>query len=213
MAKPVQARSRATEEKILAALERLLEDKRFEDVAVTELAAEAGVSVGGVYARFGSKDALLTALHARYEAYRTEHLSQAFDPELWRDADLAARVRGIVGALVTLMRERRALLRTFLLRYWSRPEETEGDFGVRLQELYDQAVGLMLDRRDEIGAPDPARAARTALAVVAGAARDMVVMKPAPGPGAVDASDRELVHALTRAALGVLLAESERSDR
>ena len=73
---------------------------RIELIAMTEIAAVAGASVGGVYARFESKNALLYALHARYEAYRTEYLTQAFAPELWRDADLETCLRGVVSAIV-----------------------------------------------------------------------------------------------------------------
>jgi len=55
-----------------------------------------------------------------------------------------------------------------------------------------------------IGASDPQRAARAAVAVVAGACRDMVVMKPAPAPGAVEMTQEEIVETLTHAALGIL---------
>ena len=80
------------------------------------------MSVGGLYARLDSKE-VLRALHARYEAYRTAFLLEAFDPGAWGDADLEARVRGICQALVKLMREKRHVLRSFLLRYWSRPRK------------------------------------------------------------------------------------------
>ena len=204
MIEAVQARSRATGERILEATEQLLETRSFEDLSIATIAAAIGMSVGGVYARFESKDALLRALHARYEAYRTDFLLKAFDPAHWVDADLDERVRGICEALVKLMRERRHVLRSFLLRYWSRPKEAEGDFSDRLGCVYQSAVDLMLDRRSSIGAADSEYAARTALAVIAGSCRDIIVMKPARAPGAIRISDPELVDALTRAALGIL---------
>jgi AcrR family transcriptional regulator len=206
MGRPVQARSRITEEKILAAAERLLADRRFDDLSIAEISEACGVSVGGVYARFASKDALMLALHARYEAYRTAFLTEAFAPAIWRDADLEARVRGVCAAFVTLMRERRAVLRSFLLRYWSKPGDMAGLFSERLGGLYQRAADLVLERRDAIGAADPENATRLALAIIAGACRDIIVMKPTIAPGAVNAADAELVDALTRAAMGVLQA-------
>lgn len=171
------------------------------------IAEATGMSVGGVYARFASKEALLRALHERYEAYRTAVLLKAFDPGAWGDGDLDARVRGICEALVKLMRGRRHVLRSFLLRYWSRPREAEGDFSERLGIVYQSAIDLMLDKRLSIGAADPEHAARTALAVIAGACRDIIVMKPPQAPGAIGISDAELTDALTRAALGILQFE------
>lgn len=204
MSTPVQARSRASRERILSAAEHLLAGLPFEELTMAAVAAAAGMSVGGVYARFASKDALLEGLHARYEAYRTAFLNESFDPALWRDADLAARVTGVCSALVTLMRDSRPVLRSFLLRHWSNPQERRGEFSRQLEDIYGRAVDLLVERADEIRADRPRRAARIAVAVVAGACRDMVVMKPAPAPGAVEISDGELVAALSRAACGVL---------
>src|SRR4026208_1757119 len=56
---PQQARSPQTAERITAAALELLEKKSFAEMSVTEIARRAGVSVGGFYARFPSKDALL----------------------------------------------------------------------------------------------------------------------------------------------------------
>lgn len=207
MIEAVQARSRATGERILRATEQLLTTRSFEDLSMNMIADATGVSVGGVYARFASKDALLRALHVRYEAHRTAFLLEAFDPAAWSDAGLDARVHGICRALVELMRGQRHVLRSFLLRYWSRPDEAEGDFSDRLGIVYQSAIDLMLDRLPSIGAADPERAARTALAVIAGSCRDIIVMKPPRAPGAIGISDAELTDALARAALGILQFE------
>jgi AcrR family transcriptional regulator len=208
-----QARSRNTEQKILAATDRLLRRRRFDDIAMTDIAGEAGVSVGGIYARFESKEALLQALHARYETHRTEQLRRATKPTQWLGADLEERVRGIVAALVTLMREQRHVLRTFLLRYWSRPEEATGPFAETLEDLYRSAADIILEARAAISAPNPTRAVRTALAVVAGACRDIIVMKPASAPGAIDPTDEEIIETLTRAALGILQTRPKESSK
>lgn len=204
MIAPQQSRSRATEERILAATERLLAIASFEDLPVVRIAAEAGVSVGGVYARFADKSELLKALHRRYEDYRTEYLREAFHPAMWENAALAQRVHGICAALVALFSDRRAVLRSFLLRYWSQPEDADGPFKARLESVYGGAVALLLGCRAEIEASDPERAARMALALVAGACRDIVVMKPPHAPGAVEVGEGELIDALANAALGVL---------
>lgn len=77
-----QERSRKTRDKLVAALERLLKQKPFEKIAITELSKEAGVSVGAVYNRFENKDAFIPVLFelykARHEAYMLE--AQSAEP-------------------------------------------------------------------------------------------------------------------------------------
>lgn len=203
-----QARSRATERRILDALEAALSDRPFDTLAMTEIAAAAGVSIGGIYARFDNKEALLHALHARYEVERTDRMRSALDADRLGGEPLETRVRAVVAAVVELMSERRALLRTFLLRYWTDPGLIRGPFAGRLDEVYRLATEVLRGS----GAADRQRIsearARVALAVVLGACRDIVVMKPAAAPGAVDLTPDELITHLTAAALGMLAVET-----
>lgn len=198
-----QARSRATEERILDAAERMLADRSFDDLAVMEIAREAGISVGGFYSRFEGKDALLTVLHDRYEERRTRRLAAAFAVERWRDRDPAGRFRGVVTEIVGLMQDDRHVLRTFLLRYWSRPEDAAPVFAERLGGLYDRAREIMLLDRDRMAVEDPEEAARAALGIVMGACRDIIVMKDPSQPGHPRVPPDRLIAYLTTAALAV----------
>ncbi|HEY5412040.1 MAG TPA: helix-turn-helix domain-containing protein [Caulobacteraceae bacterium] len=63
---PSQDRSRRTAERFLDAALKLLETKTFEELAVADLAREAGRSVGAFYQRFGSKDDFLVLLLVTY---------------------------------------------------------------------------------------------------------------------------------------------------
>ena len=56
---PRQTRTQESYERLLDAAEALLQDKRFEDVHVAEVARRAGTSVAAFYRRFTDKDALL----------------------------------------------------------------------------------------------------------------------------------------------------------
>src|SRR5581483_3122278 len=62
---PQQRRSRESYERVLDAAHVLLEENGFEGFTVQEVAARAGVSVGAIYERFGNKETLLRAVHAR----------------------------------------------------------------------------------------------------------------------------------------------------
>src|SRR5437879_6426356 len=63
---PHQERSRATRDRILGALALLLEHKRFDAITTAELTRVARCSMSSLYARFPTKDALLSAFHNRF---------------------------------------------------------------------------------------------------------------------------------------------------
>jgi AcrR family transcriptional regulator len=62
---PKQRRSRESYERVLDAAHTLLEENGFEGFTVQEVAARSGVSIGAIYERFGNKESLLRAVHAR----------------------------------------------------------------------------------------------------------------------------------------------------
>ncbi|MGF1464036.1 MAG: TetR/AcrR family transcriptional regulator [Maricaulaceae bacterium] len=62
IAPPQQDRARRTRDKLLTALEALLTERGFEQIAVADIAARAGVAVGSVYSHFKDKTAFLQAL-------------------------------------------------------------------------------------------------------------------------------------------------------
>ncbi|MEO9623412.1 MULTISPECIES: TetR/AcrR family transcriptional regulator [Alphaproteobacteria] len=66
MAKVKQKRAARTREKILAALEQLLESKEFEAISIADIARQGEVAVGSIYSHFEDKEALLPALFDRY---------------------------------------------------------------------------------------------------------------------------------------------------
>lgn len=57
-----QARAIKTRQKLMAALERLLRQREFENISVSDIAREASVAVGSVYSHFRDKHAFLEAL-------------------------------------------------------------------------------------------------------------------------------------------------------
>ncbi len=79
---PRQSRAIRTREKLLAALEHLLKSQSFEDIAVTDIAAAAGVSVGSVYSHFADKDAFLAALLELWRSRIAERLRMVQQSDL-----------------------------------------------------------------------------------------------------------------------------------
>ena len=110
-----QARSQASQERVLEAFALMLAKQPFEAITMAELARRAGVAVTSIYARFEDKRALVLALHERHVEETKELTDTLLDPERWRDADLETIVRGVIAQVVGRQQARAPLLRTVLL--------------------------------------------------------------------------------------------------
>ncbi len=190
-----QSRSRESQQRLLEAGAQLLDRFSWDDISIAAVAKEANTSVGGFYARFKSKDSLLLVLHERYEKRRNDHFERFFESDI-RAQPLSERITALVEAVAEWMHENRGILRTFLLRFWSRPDEFDGAFREQLGNLYGQAVALLVGDREEIGRPDPNQAAHMAVVVLAASCRDALVLKPAPNPGALEQTLSEFKQAM-----------------
>jgi len=121
-----QARSRETQERIFAAGTRLLEEGGPEALTVVAVAEAAGVSVGGIYRRFGDKDRLLLAIQARFTARFAAEFAQrvsqldisAVTPPA---TVIAAAVEGVAGSL----RAHERLLQVFMVLGMQNPAVRE----------------------------------------------------------------------------------------
>jgi AcrR family transcriptional regulator len=155
---PRQARSQETLDRILDAAEALVAEKGFEDTTISDIVARAGSSVGAFYTRFRDKEGLLYALYERYLAQATATARAALDPARWAEADVATILDATLRFLVAIFRQQAGLIRAFVLRNHVDPE-----FRARQERLshYVSArlANLLLARADQIGHPDPERAA------------------------------------------------------
>jgi AcrR family transcriptional regulator len=205
-----QARSRRTAERIVAAALARLERQTFEQMTVADIAREAGISVGGFYARFASKEALLEHLNVElFGAILAEAGERLSDAHLARTG-----ARGVVEAYVAMavegFRRHRRVLQQVALR--SRSSGDEG-FRARVQAtnraLHDRLRQLLRERAHEIHHPDPARAVDVALTAVSGAMREVVLFDEVR-EGFAPLDDASLVAELVDLFCAYLRIEDER---
>lgn len=201
---PRQPRSRKTEERILRAFGELLSDARFEDVSVQQVAGRAGVSVGGFYARFASKDELL--MHALYAGYVRDALAdaeQVFDPARWTDAGIAPLAEAYFALMLRAARGHRTVLREIVHRTRGNPGTVAGStaWAAFRQGVHEPFRRLLAERMDEVDHPDPAFALRFAFSACSSALRESVLfghMEPSMGPVDEDVMARELARMFCR---------------
>jgi AcrR family transcriptional regulator len=112
----LQARSRVTQERIFAAGTRILEEGGQAALTIAAVAEAAGVSVGGVYRRFGDKERLLHALQARFtQNFRAEFRRRVADTGLSTATPASDVIDAAVTGMVDTFRQHAPLLRVFML--------------------------------------------------------------------------------------------------
>ena len=109
---PKQRRSRESYERVLDAAHALLEENGFEGFTAQEVAARSGVSIGAIYERFGNKETLLRAVHARLMDAMAHEGEAARDPA--SSANGAAAITAAIADLARVMNDNRKALRAFM---------------------------------------------------------------------------------------------------
>jgi AcrR family transcriptional regulator len=201
---PRQPRSRKTEERILRAFGELLGSARYEDVSVQQVAGRAGISVGGFYARFASKDDLL--LHAMYAGYVQEALGlaqQVLDPARWAGAGIAPIAEAYFGLMLQAARNHGPVLREIVHRTRGNPETVahSAAWAAFRQGVTEPFRQLVADRMDQIDHPDPPFALRFSFSAVSSALRESLLfghMSPSMGPVEEDVMAHELARMFCR---------------
>ena len=219
-ARPVsQARAERSGRAIVAALLDLLRERDYNDITVAELAQQAGLSVGGFYARFASKDALLPVVAEHLLTDCRTALDEAMDAAVAEstEQDPSVGIARIIGAYVNAMvrkfrQHRRALIQV-------RRHAADGDprIAVTISEFNTHAHGrlrtLLQERRAAIGHPDPDLGIELGLFMASASAREAVLAGSLRVYRArVD--DQRLASEITRSYVAFLdLAASSRSKR
>lgn len=122
-----QARSRATRERLLAAAESVFAKKGYDGAKISDIAEEAGCSVGAVYFRFKDKDALFFAIAESFIEDARGRLAGLF--ELASSPETV--VRKFVTASAENFRRHRGLFRAVVERGFDHPLAMKAIFGFR----------------------------------------------------------------------------------
>ena len=154
---PQQERSKRTQAAIIAALDRLLREKSFEDVTVAEIASEADVSVGSVYRRFENKEALIPVLFELY-MQRIEERHQAATANIEANADEPGTLRHSLIATLSIawdmMEEEGHLLRAVHLYARLNPQLVGSEWEPLIEASRSGVRRLISTFADEISVPD-----------------------------------------------------------
>jgi len=152
-----------------------MRQRSFETIPVAEIARHAGSSVGGFYARFGSKDGLLQRLDERILADCLAGFDRALSETAMRSADLAGVVRAYTRVMVTKFREHReGLIQIIRAANSGASGWAERTAGFN-RHVHGRLRTLLGERKAEIAHPEPVVAIELGLAFTSAAAREAVL--------------------------------------
>ena len=151
---PKQKRSQESLERVLRASTSLLEEMGFDAFTIQDVSHRAEVSVGAIYARFGSKENLLRAVHRHaMETIAAQHGAVAAvdgRPGKPVDAVIVDAVRAVAG----VFRGNESLLRAFM-HLAAVDDEISRRGSQSSIELARQFETTVLAHRSELAHPDP----------------------------------------------------------
>ncbi len=201
---PQQTRSRKSLERVLVAGQKLLEEKGWEGFTVQEVSRRAKVSIGSIYARAPSKDALILAVYDRAVAeIRADNAAALTADETWDAMETRELIVGAVREMgnQTLRHER--ILRVIMNRAPVDPViRKRGDEQIRM--LGERWEDLLRRREAEYSHPDPEVAIEIAFRMTfATIARRVAFGSRFGAPH--DVSDEQLLEEMGRAVAAYLL--------
>jgi AcrR family transcriptional regulator len=163
---PQQARSRAALQRLLASAEHVLVNDGIDEFTIARVADHAGISVGGVYRRFASKEQLIEAIREALMERLEDAVAQALQ-------NAEPSVAGVMDAFTAAIGETMADCGRIIPAVLAGARSVDvPERGLRtvmnLQQWFFEAVG---PHQQEIRHPDPAAALNIAFrTVIAGGA-------------------------------------------
>lgn len=151
---PSQRRAQATLERILDAGAELITEHGYAGFGIADVCRRAGVSAGGLYRYFESKESLVLAVQDRELDRLGVDTAAALDRARWEGASVDAVVEGAVHALADQYRRHEPMLRAFIMHSGADPEmRAHSSLAVR-DGMRAQFEALLLSRADELVVAD-----------------------------------------------------------
>ena len=168
---PKQARSIATEQKMLAAAEELLQNGDPQHVTVENVVRLSGSTVGSFYARFGNIEGLFEALHKRYLDSIFESKLISATSQSIAQPDLKSSIRYGYKTILEFGYKNRKLLAYFI----THPSD---DALMIRRVLVDSMLNNLKTHRSEVAHKDLKRASENAMRLVHMAFVGVVFLDP-----------------------------------
>jgi AcrR family transcriptional regulator len=150
---PLQRRSQESLERVMNAGFEVLRDHGFDGFTLHEVSRRAGVSIGSIYSRVPSREALIMAIYERVMGWTDEQEAISRDAGRY-DLGPRARIELLVSDMATQMLGHADVLRVFMRQAPLHPEILDRG-SAKSKETAQAFAAAMLERREDIRHPDP----------------------------------------------------------
>lgn len=206
-----QKRGATTQNALLDAAEELFAANGVDATSVNDIAARAGSSVGSFYHHFGDKETVQFALFDRFVRESEAATLEAIRPDRWTGASVGEILHAYARLILTAHARRPSFKKSGLEVTARHPELSRHYDEVRMT-LDRGLCALLLDRRDEIGHPDPDIATTFAIDQINSMLRARHHERPLE-TRMVAYSDADFLHELTTSVCRYLDVEPPRPDK
>jgi len=162
---PMQGRSKASYERMLAAAEELLVSNGSDDFTLNDVSKTGKVSIGSIYNRFEGKEALLHAVQLRVLTRLDKAMRDRLNAAQADYSGLDSLVVRLVDGIAETLREFADLMRPFMQR-----ATTDAHVAAVGKASYAGTASFvksaLLAHRDEIRQPNPERAVDSAYRIL-----------------------------------------------
>jgi AcrR family transcriptional regulator len=199
---PLQRRSQESLERVLQAGLEVLQQDGFEGFTLQEVSRRAGVSIGSIYARVPSREALIMAIYEQAMSW-TDEQNQIIRDAIRDDLSPRERIEAIVADTANDMLGHADVLRVFMRQaplnpdIWQRGAEKSHE----TSRVFERTI---LEHREDISHPEPELAVDVAWRMV----YCTIARRITHGPkfeSSRAVSDKKLVRELARAVADYLL--------
>ncbi len=157
-----QSRSSNTMNRLMQATLKLAKERPLSQITVQEIAKEADCSAASIYRRFKDKEGLLHAAHQHITSKAVEMFASNTAEDLLKDKSLPEVVDEIFEMVWSYSREHMAIVQSGDVKMFSNPLFMQRFMQLR-RNLINWSKKQFLERRDQIGHPDPELAVEFAL--------------------------------------------------
>ncbi|MFZ0091823.1 MAG: TetR/AcrR family transcriptional regulator [Solirubrobacteraceae bacterium] len=199
---PLQRRSQQSLERVLQAGLEVLQQEGFDGFTLQEVSRRAGVSIGSIYARVPSREALIMAIYERAMAW-TEEQAPIVRAAVRADLTPRERIEAIVTEMASTMLDHGEILRVFMRVAPMNPDiwQRGAEKSQATAKTFERAI---LEHRGDLGHPDP----DLAIDVVFRMVYNTIARRITHGPkfeSTRPLGDKRLVRELARASADYLL--------
>lgn len=200
---PTQERSRATLTRLYETTNELMNEKDFSKITMAEISARAGVTIGSIYQRFGSKKDLLWWMYENYVGEAATIYDELFSAP--KESVVETRAEALIRTLIRVWSPNKGVIRSLLLMYRQDREAIPVRFRETLEGAYEDSARFLLG--DDVSEAESEKGV-FAITLILSACREQILFHEEQWDTVKTINQDRFIALLVQAVTGVLRREA-----